>query len=96
MSLDHRVHRCLSVYNINNDDMCNECDDKIVHNVCNKCGNGVCAQTTCHWSFPHTFDSVLIICNGCFDVIDNKLINYDHLLIYRFLKKNVRTRRVSC
>ena len=65
-------------------------------NVCNKCGNGVCAQTTCHWSFPHTFGSVMIICNGCFDVIDNKLINYDHLLIYRFLKKNVRTRRVSC
>lgn len=90
-----KTHR-LSRYDIDYDDMCNECDDGVIQHLCDKCGNGVCNRTKCQWSFPTKFESVTVICNGCFNDIDNKLINYDHLLIYKFLKKNMRTRRVSC
>ena len=33
------------------DDICSECDDNIVYNTCNKCGNGVCNSIECHSSF---------------------------------------------
>ena len=47
-------------------------------------------------SFPYKYNTTRVICKGCFDRIDNKLINYDHLIIYKFLKKNIRRRRISC
>ena len=78
------------------DDTCSECDIEEIRNTCNKCGNGVCNQSGCKWSFPHTFNTTMIICKGCFDKIDNKLINYNHLLVYKFIKQNVRRRRLSC
>jgi len=75
---------------------CNECEIESVINTCNKCGNGVCKQKQCSWKFPHKFKSTYILCNGCFKEIDKKLINYDHMIIYKFLKKNTKKRRVSC
>ena len=75
---------------------CNECDTNDITYECDKCGNGVCKQKKCQWTFPHKLNTTMVICKGCFDKIDNKLINYDHLLIYKFLKKNVRRRRISC
>ena len=78
------------------DDLCNECDHNIIFHECNKCGNGVCNSIECSLSFPHYRNTEFIICNGCYKTIDYKLLNYDHLLIYKFLKKNMRKRRVSC
>lgn len=75
---------------------CNECNINDIKLDCNKCGNGVCKEPKCQWSFPHTHNTTLVICKGCFNAIDNKLINYDHLIIYKFLKKNMRSRRISC
>jgi len=75
---------------------CNECNTEPILNICNKCGNGVCKNESCHLSFPHQYNTTYIICYGCSSVIENKLINYDHLLIYKFLKQNIRKRRVSC
>jgi len=77
-------------------EICNECDVEQGLNACNKCGNSVCKQKKCSWIFPHKYNSTFVICNGCFKDIDYKLLNYDHLLIYKFLKKNMRKRRVSC
>jgi len=80
----------------NKTDKCVECDVGKVINTCNKCGNGVCKQSKCHLSFPHNYDTTFVICKNCYDKIDNQLINYDHLIIYKFLKKNIRRRRISC
>ena len=63
---------------------------------CNKCGNGICKNKNCGWLFPHKYNSMYTICDGCYKSIENKLINYNHLIIYKFLKKNVRRRRISC
>jgi len=81
---------------INGTEMCNECELDKVSNACNKCGNGVCTQPMCQYTFQYKFNTTMVICKGCFDEIDNKLINYDHLIVYKFLKKNVRKRRISC
>ena len=78
------------------DDLCNECDHNIIFHECNKCGNGVCRSAECHLTFPHHGNTQFIICNDCYKIIDNKLLNYNHLLVYKFLKKNMRKRRVSC
>lgn len=81
---------------INGAETCNECELDKVSNACNKCGNGVCGRSACQLSFPHKFNTTMIICKGCSNEIENKLINYDHLIVYKFLKKNVRKRRISC
>jgi hypothetical protein len=81
---------------IGNKETCSECELERISYECDKCGNGVCKRKQCHWSFPHKFNTTKVICKGCFDNISNKLINYDHLIIYKFLKKNVRKRRISC
>jgi hypothetical protein len=78
------------------DDLCNECDHNIIFHECNKCGSGVCNSIECHSSFPHYRNTQFVVCNGCYKNIDYKLLNYDHLLIYNFLKKNMRKRRISC
>jgi len=91
--------RSISLDNMFNnmvDDLCNECDHSIIYSECNKCGNGICINKDCSYKFPHYYNETLTICNGCYNEIDNKLINYDHLLIYKFLKNNMRKRRVSC
>lgn len=75
---------------------CNECEIESVINTCNKCGNGVCKQKQCSWKFPDKYKSIYILCNGCYKEIDRKLINYDHMVVYKFLKKNMKKRRVSC
>jgi|TARA_Y100000385_G_scaffold249178_1_gene270364 hypothetical protein len=75
---------------------CNECEIESVINTCNKCGNGVCKQKQCSWKFPGKYKSIYILCNGCYKEIDRKLINYDHMVVYKFLKKNMKKRRVSC
>ena len=67
-----------------------------IENECNKCGNGICKNRNCGWLFPHKYNSMYAICDGCYKSIENKLINYNHLIIYKFLKKNVRRRRISC
>ena len=89
VSLDNMIDNIL-------DDLCNECDHNVIFNECHKCGNGVCISVECSYEFPHYYNQKMIICNGCYKEIDYKLINYDHLLIYKFLKKNMRKRRVSC
>ena len=90
VSLDHYINNI-------NDDLCNECNNNIIANQCNKCGNGVCYNIDCSYEFPHYYNKKLIVCKGCFNEINNKLINYDHLLIYKFLKNNmIRKRRLIC
>ena len=89
ISLDNMMDNVL-------DDLCNECDHNIIYNTCNKCGNGVCNSKECHSSFPHRKNTQFIVCNACYKSIEHKLINYDHLLIYKFLKNNMRKRRISC
>lgn len=88
--------RSISLDNYFCKETCNECEINEITCQCDKCGNGVCKQTKCQWSFPHKFNTTMILCKGCFDEIDNKFINYDHLIIYKFLKKNVSRRRLSC
>ena len=88
--------RSVSVDIIAEKETCNECDCNNIKHECNKCGNGVCGRSACQLSFPHKFNTVMIICKGCSNEIENKLINYDHLIVYKFLKKNVRKRRISC
>jgi hypothetical protein len=85
-----------SYLDTDDESICNECDIEKIMNTCDKCGNGVCKKTNCHWMFPHTFNRSMIICKGCFDEIDNKLINYDHLLVYKFIKQNVKRRQLNC
>lgn len=85
-----------SLEHIADKDTCNECNTNDISYECDKCGNGVCKQKNCQFSFPYKYNTTMVICKGCFNEIDNKLINYDHLIIYKFLKKNVRTRRISC
>lgn len=75
---------------------CNECNIEPIENDCNRCGNGICKKKNCGWLFPHKYNSFFVICDNCYKSIENKLINYDHLIIYKFLKRNVRRRRISC
>ena len=88
--------RCKSLDCIAEKETCNECDTNKITYECDKCGNGVCKQKRCQFTFPYKFNTTRVICKGCFTKIDNKFINYDHLIIYKFLKKNVRRRRISC
>jgi len=87
--------RSVSLDSIRENETCNECEDNNISDSCDKCGNGVCKQSKCQWTFPHKFNTTKVICNGCFNKIENKLLNYDHLLIYKFLKNNVCKRRIS-
>jgi hypothetical protein len=82
--------------NYDDNDVCNECEQLSPTLQCDRCGNSVCNNVICHWSFPHKFNTNFIICKGCFTAIDNKLINYNHLLIYNFIKNNTTRRRHSC
>ena len=99
--MDHKIN-LLSARTVSWDsimdkyELCNECDVDIITHACDKCGNGVCKQTDCSWQFPNKYNSNYILCHGCFADIDNKLINYDHMLVYKFLKNNMRKRRISC
>jgi len=87
----------LDCINIDNTiDNCNECNDRKISVECDKCGNGVCNNIECQWAFPHRGNTTYTICNGCYQDIDYKLIDFNHLLIYKFLKRNVRRRRISC
>jgi hypothetical protein len=89
-------HRSTSLDSFLNKETCNECETNEITCQCDKCGNGVCKHNNCQWSFPYKFNTTMILCKRCFNDIDKKLINYDHLIIYRFLKKNVSRRRISC
>jgi hypothetical protein len=76
-------------------DACSECDEMPCMTECNRCGNGVCNSISCQWEFPHRYNTNYIICNDCYKRIDSKLINYDHLLVYKFLKNKTIKRRAS-
>lgn len=89
-------HRSKSLECFDDKETCSECEINKISYQCDKCGDGVCSHSNCQWSFPYKYNSIRVICKGCFDKIDNKLINYDHLIIYKFLKKNVSRRRLSC
>ena len=76
---------------------CNECNLNLVFISCNKCASGLCLNNSCCWEFPHYYNTQYYICNSCYTYIDNKLINYDQLLIYNFIKQNtIIKRRHSC
>ncbi len=55
------------------DDRCNECDEKRVKECCNKCGEGLCLNTSCCQTFPHHKNDIYIICNACITAIEQKL-----------------------
>ena len=77
-------------------EVCSTCKNCEISKQCDKCGDGVCGHKHCHWSFPYKNNTNYILCVGCFNCIEKKLINYDHLLIYKFLKKHtIIQRRVS-
>lgn len=77
-------------------DVCSTCKTGEISKQCDKCGDGICGHKHCYWSFPYKNNTNYILCVGCFNHIEKKLINYDHLLIYRFLKKHTLVqRRVS-
>ena len=96
MSSNKRIMRSISLDTGLDKEKCNECNIESIENECNKCGNGICKNKNCGWLFPHKYNSMYTICDGCYKSIENKLINYNHLIIYKFLKKNVRRRRISC
>ena len=55
------------------EDRCNECDEKRVKECCNKCGEGLCLNTSCCQTFPHHNNDIYIICNACITDIEQKL-----------------------
>ena len=94
LKLISRHNNSLQIFR--DEDDCSICNLKSVSETCDKCGDGVCSQSQCYLSFPYKNNTNYILCVDCFNRIDNKLINYDHLLIYKFLKKHtVVHRRVS-
>ena len=40
---------------------------------CNKCGEGLCLNTSCCQTFPHHNNDIYIICNACITDIEQKL-----------------------
>ncbi len=64
-----------SIYNnlLYETDKCNECDDRIVQECCNKCGEGVCLNVSCCQTFPHHNTELYIICKYCITSIERKL-----------------------
>ena len=78
-------------------DDCSICDQSPVIDTCDKCGDGVCKHPNCQWSFPYKDNKDLILCKCCYNKIDSKLLNYDHVIIYKFIKKHTfKRRRISC
>ena len=98
MSINLTQGRSISLDSIMNKtlDNCNECNNNKRKIDCDKCGNALCKSLKCSWIFQHKYNTNYVICDTCYKSIDNKLINYDHLLIYNFLKKNTNKRRLSC
>ena len=75
------------------EDMCNECYEKRVKECCNKCGEGICLNTSCCETFPHHNNDIYIICNGCIAGIETKLrpTSVD-MCDLRLLKKKISKR----
>lgn len=59
------------------DNVCTCCNDAIINDCCNKCGDGVCAKESCCIIFPDRGNTTYNICKTCIDKIDSKF----HLLI---------------
>lgn len=78
------------------EDNCGICNTDPINDTCDKCGDGVCRHPNCQWSFPSKDNKNYILCDRCFNRINKKLLNYDHLIIYKFLKKHTKTRQFSC
>lgn len=55
------------------EDTCNECDERIVKDCCNKCGEGLCLRESCCQVFPHYNRELYILCNECVTGIEQKL-----------------------
>ena len=71
---------------------CNECDENLIEECCNKCGEGVCISTKCCELFPHYHDSNFTICRQCSNEIEKKLlilVNHNDL---RLLKQKINKR----
>ena len=78
------------MYNNNNSlDMCVECDEKFIRNICNNCGFGICKRKQCSFQYEQYNKPDVVICKSCYDEIDEKLVlsvNYNQL---RLLKKKI-------
>ena len=96
MSLNRTSKRSISLDIFREEDNCGICNTESVSNTCNKCGDGVCTHPSCQWSFPDKHNETYVLCDYCFNTINKKLLNYDHLIIYKFLKKHTNGRRLSC
>ena len=79
---------------IDDEDRCNECDEKRVMQCCNKCGEGICLNTSCCQTFPHRNNDIYIICNQCITSIETKLrpTSVDNCDL-RLLKKKISKRQ---
>jgi len=95
MSVTSIGKRSTSLDIFRDEDNCSICNTDPVSDACDKCGDGICKYPCCQWAFPTNTRKNYILCDVCFNRIDKKLLNYDHLIIYKFLKKHTKRRQLS-
>ena len=81
-----------SSYSISYHDDCNECDRTTMLHCCNKCGDGVCLNTTCCTTFPHYNNSTYVVCTSCIRSIDKNLYVLIDLAQLASLKNKITTK----
>lgn len=77
------------------DDPCYMCDEANTTDTCDKCGNGVCDDTTCRLKFPHKYNTNYIVCATCAEEIDKKLVPLIDLAKLTLLKSKIKNNRTA-
>jgi len=80
-------------FSMDNDELCNECENEFVFDSCNKCANGVCSHKDCCITFPHYYGKLYILCNSCVSSIEKKLKVYIDDDKIKLIKKKAETKR---
>ena len=71
-------------------DPCYMCDEANTTDTCDKCGSGVCDDTTCRLMFPHKYNTTYIVCATCAGEIDKKLVPLIDLGKLTLLKSKIK------
>jgi hypothetical protein len=64
---------------LNKTSACTECDVNKATNICRFCKDRICISSKCSIIFPHTKNTIFVICTRCNLIISRKmkLLNYD-------------------